>query len=152
MLEIRSGRFCMSPSMMVPRLSRVSSGRSRPLVFCSAGGAIGNIKPQGTGASPAPAYRRGGERLKKRPPITVLYGSAPMSDDRHTITSGGLSATVLAHGAELCSLKTADGLELVWQAGPEWRRHAPLLFPIVGRLKNDQLHHGGKSYPMTQHG
>jgi galactose mutarotase-like enzyme len=75
-----------------------------------------------------------------------------MSDDRHTITSKGLSATVLAHGAELCSLKTADGVELVWQAGSEWRRHAPLLFPIVGRLKNDQLHHGGKSYPMTQHG
>jgi galactose mutarotase-like enzyme len=75
-----------------------------------------------------------------------------MSDDRHTITSNGLSATVLAHGAELCSLKTADGLELVWQAGPEWRRHAPLLFPIVGRLKSDQLHHGGRSYPMTQHG
>jgi galactose mutarotase-like enzyme len=75
-----------------------------------------------------------------------------MSDDEYTITSMDLSATVLAHGAELCSLKTADGLELLWQAGPEWRRHAPLLFPIVGRLKNDQLHHGGKSYPMTQHG
>jgi galactose mutarotase-like enzyme len=75
-----------------------------------------------------------------------------MSDDNHTITSKGLSATVLAHGAELCSLKTADGLELVWQAGPEWRRHAPLLFPIVGRLKNDQLHHGGRSFPVTQHG
>jgi galactose mutarotase-like enzyme len=75
-----------------------------------------------------------------------------MSDDRHTISANGLSATVLAHGAELRSLKTADGLELVWQAGPEWRRHAPLLFPIVGRLKNDQLHHGGKSFPMTQHG
>jgi galactose mutarotase-like enzyme len=75
-----------------------------------------------------------------------------MSDDRHTISANGLSATVLAHGAELCSLKTADGLELVWQAGPEWRRHAPLLFPIVGRLKSDQLHHGGRSCPMTQHG
>jgi galactose mutarotase-like enzyme len=75
-----------------------------------------------------------------------------MSDDRHIISANGLSATVLAHGAELCSLKTADGLELVWQAGPEWRRHAPLLFPIVGRLKSDQLHHGGKSYSMTQHG
>jgi galactose mutarotase-like enzyme len=75
-----------------------------------------------------------------------------MSDDRYTIISKRLSATVLAHGAELCSLKMADGVELVWQAGPEWRRHAPLLFPIVGRLKNDQLHHGGKSYPMTQHG
>lgn len=75
-----------------------------------------------------------------------------MSDDRHTIISKGLSATVLAHGAELCSLRTAEGLELLWQAGPEWRRHAPLLFPIVGRLKNDQLHHGSRSYPMTQHG
>jgi galactose mutarotase-like enzyme len=75
-----------------------------------------------------------------------------MGDDRHTITSKGISATVLAHGAELCSLKTAQGLEVVWQAGPEWRRHAPLLFPIVGRLRNDQLHHRGKSYPMTQHG
>jgi galactose mutarotase-like enzyme len=52
----------------------------------------------------------------------------------------------------LCSLKAADGLELVWQAGPQWRRHAPLLFPIVGRLKNDQLHHGGRSFPVTQHG
>jgi galactose mutarotase-like enzyme len=27
-----------------------------------------------------------------------------------------------------------------------------LLFPIVGRLRNDQLHHRGKGYPMTQHG
>jgi galactose mutarotase-like enzyme len=75
-----------------------------------------------------------------------------MSDDRHTLTGKGFSATVLAHGAELCSLKTAQGLELVWRAGAEWRRHAPLLFPIVGRLKNDQLRHAGKSFPMTQHG
>ena len=75
-----------------------------------------------------------------------------MSDDRHTIRGKGITATVLAHGAELCSLKTAEGLELLWQAGPEWRRHAPLLFPIVGKLKGDQLRHGGKSYPMTQHG
>jgi galactose mutarotase-like enzyme len=75
-----------------------------------------------------------------------------MSDDRHIISGMGVSATVLAHGAELCSLRTAEGFELLWQAGPEWRRHAPLLFPIVGRLSNDRLHHGGKSYPMTQHG
>ena len=75
-----------------------------------------------------------------------------MSEDRHTISSNGVTATVLVHGAELCSLKTAAGLELLWQAGPEWRRHAPLLFPIVGKLKGDQLRHRGKSYPMTQHG
>jgi galactose mutarotase-like enzyme len=75
-----------------------------------------------------------------------------MRDDRHTIHGDGLTATVLAHGAELCSLKTTAGLELVWQAGPEWKRHAPLLFPIVGKLKNDTLQHAGKAYPMTQHG
>jgi galactose mutarotase-like enzyme len=78
--------------------------------------------------------------------------SQAMSEDRHTISSNGVTATVLAHGAELCSLKTAAGLELLWQAGPEWRRHPPLLFPIVGKLKGDQLRHRGKSYPMTQHG
>jgi len=52
----------------------------------------------------------------------------------------------------LCSLKDAQGVELIWQAGAAWPRHAPLLFPIVGRLKNDELRHRGKTYPMTQHG
>ena len=75
-----------------------------------------------------------------------------MSDDNHTLRADGITATILAHGAELCSLENADGLELLWQAGPQWPRHAPLLFPIVGRLKNDELRHRGKTYPMTQHG
>lgn len=75
-----------------------------------------------------------------------------MRDDQHTIHGEGVTATVLAHGAELCSLKTAAGLELVWQAGPQWKRHAPLLFPIVGRLKDDTLFHRGQGYPMSQHG
>lgn len=75
-----------------------------------------------------------------------------MSDDAHTLRSGRLSATVKAHGAELCSLMDAGGIEFVWQAGPQWPRHAPLLFPIVGRLANDELRHRGKTYRMTQHG
>lgn len=75
-----------------------------------------------------------------------------MTQDSFTLRNDKMSATVAANGAELCSLKNAGGIELLWQAGPEWPRHAPLLFPIVGRLKNDQLRHGGKIYPMTQHG
>jgi galactose mutarotase-like enzyme len=70
----------------------------------------------------------------------------------HTLTSGVISATIKADGAELCSLKNHEGFELLWQAGPAWPRHAPILFPIVGRLKNDELRHRGKSYPITQHG
>jgi galactose mutarotase-like enzyme len=75
-----------------------------------------------------------------------------MSADRHVIKAGGIAAAIKADGAELCSLKNADGLELLWQAGPEWPRHAPLLFPIVGQLKNDQLKHQGKTYEMMKHG
>jgi galactose mutarotase-like enzyme len=75
-----------------------------------------------------------------------------MAEDIHTLRSDQLTAVVSADGAELHSLKTADGHELIWQAGPQWPRHAPLLFPIVGRLKNDELIHRGRAYPMKQHG
>ena len=75
-----------------------------------------------------------------------------MTDDTHTIRSGGLCATIKAQGAEMCSLRHDDGTEFVWQAGPAWPRHAPLLFPIVGRLANDELRHRGKTYRLTQHG
>ncbi|MBR0933746.1 aldose 1-epimerase family protein [Bradyrhizobium jicamae] len=71
--------------------------------------------------------------------------------DSHTLR-GEIAATISARGAELTSLKAASGAELLWQAGPQWPRHAPLLFPIVGKLTNDALRHGGNTYPMTQHG
>lgn len=72
--------------------------------------------------------------------------------DRHVLSNAYLSAAVKADGAELCSLKDAGGTEMLWQAGPIWPRHAPVLFPIVGRLKNDRLRHNGRSYRMNQHG
>jgi galactose mutarotase-like enzyme len=72
--------------------------------------------------------------------------------DTHAFDNGRLAARVKADGAELCSLRDADGRELLWQAGPTWPRHAPVLFPIVGRLKDDRLWHDGSSYRMTQHG
>lgn len=72
--------------------------------------------------------------------------------DSHTLRGDGIAVTIQAQGAELSSLRNAGGRELLWQAGPQWPRHAPILFPIVGRLKNDTLRHNGKTYPMTQHG
>lgn len=71
--------------------------------------------------------------------------------DRHTITAAGLSATILAQGAELCSFSGPYG-EMLWQAGPAWPRHAPVLFPIVGRLASDTLRHDGQTHHLTQHG
>jgi galactose mutarotase-like enzyme len=72
--------------------------------------------------------------------------------DRHSIADGGLRATILAQGAELCSLRDDRAGEMLWQAGPAWPRHAPVLFPIVGRLGADRLLHHGGDYRLTQHG
>lgn len=72
--------------------------------------------------------------------------------DRITLQSNELSAEIALVGAELSSLKDRDGDELLWQGGPEWPRRSPVLFPIVGRLAGDTLHHAGRPYPMTQHG
>src|SRR5690606_7747767 len=45
------------------------------------------------------------------------------------------------------------GLEYIWQADPKvWNRHAPVLFPIVGKLKNDTYRTQGSTYPLSQHG
>lgn len=57
-------------------------------------------------------------------------------------------------GAELTSVTRRDtGLEYMWTADPNfWGRHAPNLFPIVGRLKGDRYKYRDKNYFMTQHG
>lgn len=65
-----------------------------------------------------------------------------------------LVVVVLEKGAELASIKSKEtGIEYLWQADPAyWGRHAPVLFPIVGRLKEDQYQLEGKTYAMGQHG
>jgi galactose mutarotase-like enzyme len=75
-----------------------------------------------------------------------------MSKEQHTLRGDGIAAVIVPDGAELISLQNQQGMELLWQAEPIWPRHSPILFPIVGRLKNDALKHRGKAYPMTQHG
>ncbi|MBF4462416.1 MULTISPECIES: aldose 1-epimerase family protein [unclassified Rathayibacter] len=69
-----------------------------------------------------------------------------------TLGSERLRVALTTAGAELTSLRDAEGREYLWQAGPEWRRHAPVLFPIIGRLPGDTLHHEGVDYRMGQHG
>ena len=71
--------------------------------------------------------------------------------ETHEIASDRLRATVRAQGGELIALADAEGPAL-WNGGPEWPRHAPVLFPIVGRLTDDTLIHQGRSYRLTQHG
>lgn len=69
------------------------------------------------------------------------------------IASPSLSAAIDPLGAELIQLRDADGRDLMTDADPAfWTGHAPLLFPIVGRLNGDVLRLDGAEYPMKQHG
>lgn len=65
-----------------------------------------------------------------------------------------LSISIATKGAELNSIKSAKtGFEFLWQADSAiWARHAPILFPIVGKVKANVLLVNGKSFPMNQHG
>ena len=63
-----------------------------------------------------------------------------------------LTVTVATRGAELQSIRY-QGREYLWQGDPAvWKRRAPILFPFVGRLKDDQYRFAGHSYQQSQHG
>jgi len=68
-----------------------------------------------------------------------------------TLKNGILEVNVKKEGAELTSIKYND-MEYLWSGKEYWKRQAPVLFPIVGRLKNDTTIIEGKEYHMNQHG
>lgn len=65
-----------------------------------------------------------------------------------------LQVTVKEQGAELSSIVNKEtGTEYMWNADPAyWKRTAPVLFPVVGSLKQKQFLYESKAYPMGQHG
>lgn len=73
---------------------------------------------------------------------------------RYVLENDTLRAEIDSLGAELKSVvNKATGQEYMWQGDPKyWERTSPILFPFVGRLKNDSFLHGGVTYPMQQHG
>ena len=73
---------------------------------------------------------------------------------QHILENNQLTVTVSTQGGEVQSVRnSATGQEYIWTADPAvWARHAPVLFPIVGKLKDDQYRLGGETYRMTQHG
>ena len=69
------------------------------------------------------------------------------------IKNDKLTVTVSKHGAELQSIKDANGKEYLWQADPKfWDRHSPLLFPIVCGLWENKYRVNGKEYKLGRHG
>lgn len=69
-----------------------------------------------------------------------------------TLHNDALQAQIALKGAELQSLQL-NGVEYLWQGDPaSWKRQAPLLFPFVGRLKDNQYTYAGQRFEQTQHG
>jgi len=72
----------------------------------------------------------------------------------YTIENETLRVQVNPMGAELCSLfnKSLE-FEYIWSGDPlYWGKKSPVLFPIVGALKDNQYFFDGKTYSMNRHG
>jgi len=70
-----------------------------------------------------------------------------------TLQNGTLGAAVSARGAELQRLHTTSGEELLWDGNPDvWAGRSPLLFPVVGNVKDDRITVRGQHYPLLRHG
>ncbi len=71
----------------------------------------------------------------------------------YTIKHGNICAKIARCGAQLISLTDTCGEERMWNGNPEfWNRISPMLFPICGRLLNNEYKYKGKKYLMNGHG
>lgn len=73
----------------------------------------------------------------------------------HTkISNSKLSVQIKSKGAELFSLKNnVTQREFIWEGNSDfWGKHSPVLFPIVGTLKNNTYRFENKEYQLPRHG
>lgn len=64
-----------------------------------------------------------------------------------------LRASITPKGAELQSLiNKKTSLEYMWSGHPVWPKYSPVLFPIVGGLKNETYYYRDKAYQLPRHG
>ncbi len=72
----------------------------------------------------------------------------------YQIKNDVIKVQINSFGAELNSLqKINEDIEYIWQGDSKyWARHSPILFPIIGRLKEDSYFYKNQKYSMSQHG
>lgn len=71
-----------------------------------------------------------------------------------TIQNTSLRIQIQDKGAELCSIVSLkNGKEYMWSADPTiWGSYSPVLFPIIGALKNGEYFFKNKRYSIPKHG
>lgn len=69
------------------------------------------------------------------------------------LQSNSAIAKIDTKGAELVSLQDVFGVEYMWQKDAKyWNRCSPVLFPVVGNLRNNKTIIEGKEYEIPKHG
>lgn len=69
-----------------------------------------------------------------------------------TLSNTKISASINTVGAELMKLEK-DNQNYIWTIDEAfWNKTSPILFPIVGRLKNDSYSINDKTYELPRHG
>lgn len=70
------------------------------------------------------------------------------------LSNNQCSVAISPLGAELQSLVNMQtGMEFMWEGNPaHWGKHSPVLFPIVGSLKENTYFFEGKPYSLPRHG
>lgn len=71
-----------------------------------------------------------------------------------TLKNETLQVLIDPHGAELKQVNNAkQATQYLWTGNPDvWKRTAPVLFPIVGKVKDNQLRINEQTYLIPQHG
>ncbi len=71
-----------------------------------------------------------------------------------SIQNDFLKATINSKGAELVSmLNKTTFREYIWDGNPDfWGKHSPVLFPIVGTLKDNFYFYENKKHELSRHG
>ena len=71
----------------------------------------------------------------------------------YTIQNECLTVQAEDTGAQLASIRSAGGEEYLWQGDPAiWARRAPILFPLIGRLRTGAYWLDGVPYSISSHG
>ena len=71
----------------------------------------------------------------------------------YTLMNDQLTVQICDRGAELHSIKGADGCEYLWQGdAAHWSSRAPWMFPFCGRQFEGKYMYGNTLYEMPNHG
>lgn len=79
--------------------------------------------------------------------MTYLYHMVRLENE-------AIEAVIYPMGAELQSLRNVEtGMEYMWSGDPAyWGKYSPVLFPIVGTLRDSHYRYRGTTYRLPRHG